>query len=400
MNKVAKNTGWQLVARVVAITSSLVATPLLTRLLSQEAYGNYIFLTSIVLLFLNFSDMGMGFWGVKTASEAKNKDRVFSDIFNLKFLLTFLVWFIFIILTLLFPQFSDIRTVSMIASLALIFLSLRIFADIILQTQLNFFVKSLWEIVGSLFFLLTIALLYLYQTSSLGLVITMWTLSAILSGVGAFLAIMRKIKLSKSNPQHVKEILHKSTPIGIRQLVFATYDQGIDNFLLKSLTTATNVGYYGLSYKVYSNLASTASFLMNSIFPQMSASSDKKTYFKKSLLILSVSGLILSLVTYFFSSFIVQVLAGSNYSPSINILKILSFAIFFSFINHATGYTLIALGQQGRFLRFSLIALGINIVGNIVLIPVLGGIGAAVITLTTEVSMLAMSFYALKRVWA
>jgi len=400
MNKVAKNTGWQLVARVVAITSSLVATPLLTRLLSQEAYGNYIFLTSIVLLFLNFSDMGMGFWGVKTASEAKNKDRVFSDIFNLKFLLTFLVWFIFIILTLLFPQFSDIRTVSMIASLALIFLSLRIFADIILQTQLNFFVKSLWEIVGSLFFLLTIALLYLYQTSSLGLVITMWTLSAILSGVGAFLAIRRKIKLSKSKPQNIKDILHKSAPIGIRQLVFATYDQGIDNFLLKSLTTAANVGYYGLSYKVYSNLSSTASFLMNSIFPQMSASSDKKTYFKKSLLILSVSGLILSLVTYFFSSFIVQVLAGSNYSPSINILKILSFAIFFSFINHATGYTLIALGQQGRFLRFSLIALGINIVGNIVLIPVLGGIGAAVITLTTEVSMLAMSFYALKRVWA
>ena len=400
MNKVAKNTGWQLVARVVAITSSLVATPLLTRLLSQEAYGNYIFLTSIVLLFLNFSDMGMGFWGVKTASEAKNKDRVFSDIFNLKFLLTFLVWFIFIILTLLFPQFSDIRTVSMIASLALIFLSLRIFADIILQTQLNFFVKSLWEIVGSLFFLLTIALLYLYQTSSLGLVITMWTLSAILSGVGAFLAIRRKIKLSKSKPQNIKDILHKSAPIGIRQLVFATYDQGIDNFLLKSLTTAANVGYYGLSYKVYSNLSSTASFLMNSIFPQMSASSDKKTYFKKSLLILSVSGLILSLVTYFFSSFIVQVLAGSNYSPSINILKILSFAIFFSFINHATGYTLVALGQQGRFLRFSLIALGINIVGNIILIPVLGGIGAAIITLTTEVSMLVMSFYALKKVWA
>ncbi len=400
MNKVAKNTGWQLTARVVAIASSLIATPLLTRLLSQEAYGNYIFLTSIVLLFLNFSDMGMGFWGVKTASEAKNKDRAFSDIFNLKFLLTLTVWFAFIILALLFPQFSDIRTISLIASLALVFLSIRMLADIVLKTELNFFVKSLWEIVGSLFFLFTVVLLYLNQVSSLGLVITMWTLSAILSGAGAFLAIRRKIKLSKSKSQNIKDILHKSAPIGIRQLVFATYDQGIDNFLLKSLTTAANVGYYGLSYKVYSNLASTASFLMNSIFPQMSASSDKKTYFKKSLLVLSVSGLILSLITYFFSSFIIQILAGNDYSPSITILKILSFGIVFSFINHATGYTLIALGQQGRFLRFSLIALGINIIGNIILIPVLGGIGAAVITLTTEVSMLVMSFYALKRAWA
>jgi O-antigen/teichoic acid export membrane protein len=399
MNKVAENTGWQLAARVVAITSSLVATPLLTRLLSQEAYGNYIFLTSIVLLFLNFSDMGMGFWGVKIASETKNKDRTLSNIFNLKFLLTFAVWFVFIILALLFPQFSDTRKVSLIASLALIFLSLRMLADIILKTELNFFVKSLWEITGSLFFLLTVALLYLNQTSSLGLVITMWALSAILSGTGAFLAVRRKIKLSKPKPQNIKDILHKSAPIGIRQLIFATYDQGIDNFLLKSLTTAANVGYYGLSYKVYSNLASTASFLMNSIFPQMSASDNKKTYFKKSLLILSASGLILSLAAYFFSPFIIQVLAGSSYSPSISILKILSLAIVFSFINHATGYTLIALGQQGRFLRFSLIALGINIAGNITLIPVLGGIGAAATTLTTEVSMLVMSFYALKKVW-
>ena len=55
-----KNTLWQILGRGVMLVCSFLIVFLLTRLLGTARYGDYLFLTTTVLLFFNLADFGTG----------------------------------------------------------------------------------------------------------------------------------------------------------------------------------------------------------------------------------------------------------------------------------------------------------------------------------------------------
>ena len=61
--------------------------------------------------------------------------------------------------------------------------------------------------------------------------------------------------------------------------------------------------------------------------------------------------------------------------------------VFISF-GYLNGNLLVVLGLQRRLLRISLIALVVNVCGNLILVPLMGFMGAAWMTLATEVVVL------------
>ena len=71
-------------------------------------------------------------------------------------------------------------------------------------------------------------------------------------------------------------------------------------------------------------------------------------------------------------------------------MRLLAVALAAAFLNHLFGYLFLARGEQKKLLFFSLLALAFNLGGNWVLIPRLGGWGAAIITLGTELLMLVL----------
>jgi O-antigen/teichoic acid export membrane protein len=164
-------------------------------------------------------------------------------------------------------------------------------------------------------------------------------------------------------------------PLGLRQLVFATYDEGIDNFFLKTFLGSAAVAYYGLAYKVYANLVLLAAFFMNSLFPILAGASGKKTktIVKKSGKILLAAGLGVGVFTFLFAPFLVKILGGEAFLPSVAILRLLAVALVAAFLNHLFGYLFLARGEQKKLLFFSLLALAFNLGGNWFLVPRLGG---------------------------
>ncbi len=402
MKKVWQNTGWQILGRIVASLSSLVVTAFLTRLLSGQNYGNWIFVTTFTLLFLNFSDLGVSLIAVAQAARASKPKAVYQRAFFLKFWLALFSWLVFVFFVLVLPQFKNLISVGLIASLTILFLSLRMTAEIVFRTELDFKKKVFFESLGSLLFLLAIVSVGGLRFWPLNQTLTMvfWTSTAGVSSLLAFFSVRKTFEF-KSFPSFVetKKLFSQSLPLGIRQLVFATYDQGIDNFFLKTFSTSLNVGFYGLSYKIYNNLTTTASFLMNSLFPLIARQNKpllKKT-FLKSLIVLFFSGVFLSLGLWFFSGLIIQWLAGPKFQSSVAILRILSLALVISFLNHSIGYTMIALGEQKKLLRLSLVALGVNLGGNLIFIPRWAGVGAAWITVATETTMFLLTARALRK---
>jgi len=175
-------------------------------------------------------------------------------------------------------------------------------------------------------------------------------------------------------------------------LIFSTYDRGIDSFFLKTFLGSLSVAYYGLAYKVYDNLVLLAAFLMNSLFPILSGIQGQllvKT-FKKAGKILFFSGLTITFFTLILAPFLIKILGGGRFLSSVAILQILSFALVMAFLNHLIGYTMIVIEEQKTLLYFSLVALLVNLIGNWFFISRFGGMGAAGVTVATELTSLIL----------
>jgi len=65
-------------------------------------------------------------------------------------------------------------------------------------------------------------------------------------------------------------------------------------------------------------------------------------------------------------------------------LRILSLAIFLSYFNHLTGFTIVALGKQRLYFSVALAALAFNVLLNLLVIPKFSYYGAAGVTILTE----------------
>jgi O-antigen/teichoic acid export membrane protein len=70
-------------------------------------------------------------------------------------------------------------------------------------------------------------------------------------------------------------------------------------------------------------------------------------------------------------------------------LPVLGGAFVFICFDYLNGALLVALGKQRQLLLISLAALVVNVVGNLVLVPAVGFMGAAWMTLATEVVVFA-----------
>lgn len=392
----AKNTLFQALGRAVMLTCSLVTTHFLTKFLGIEVWGDYVFITTIILLIFNLADFGTGTITIKKLAKnkinTKEKALVLGQALTLKIIFTLIAWLLLAGLVLTLDQFQGIRCLTLLSGLVIIFLTLRTLAEAFFMANLDFIAKTVFEAGASLLSVLAIGLVVLVsQQISLSWALFIWLFSTAASAATAMWYLRKKMAFSlKPSKTKLKDFLKQSAPIGIRQLVFSLYDAGIDNFFLKTLIGSSAVGFYGLSYKIYTNLILGAAFFMNSLFPIIvkKPSHYLPKIIKQNGLLLLLAGTSIGLALFFLSPTIINLIGGPDFAPAVGVLQILALALIFGYLNHLTGYTMIALGAQKQLLYLSLLALVVNLAGNWLFIPRFGIMGAAWVTVATEGSIL------------
>lgn len=392
--RVIANTFSQLASRGLVILASLVTTALLTRLLGSSGYGDYIFITSFILIFVSLSDLGLTIIGVREASLNKGETgKVFGNILILRLLLTLMLFFLFNLAAFILPQFAGLRIPTFAASFVIFFLTLRTISQGILQANLRLDLASILEVFASLVFLVFLGIfLFLNKAVSLNLLMGFWSISALFSSLLGLLIAFRYQPIHLSfHHEEAWRLFKEALPFGMYLLVFSVYDRGVDSFILKTYYPSSVVGYYGLAYKIHGNLVLGAAFLMNSLFPLLASLKNnteklRKTYEKAFTVLLLGGGLIFGggLV---FAPWVINIIAGGGFSPSVLATRLLLGATFFSYLNHLTGFLLVALGKQKELLGFSLIAFVVNLLLNLFFIPRFSFPAAAIITILTEATI-------------
>jgi O-antigen/teichoic acid export membrane protein len=209
-----------------------------------------------------------------------------------------------------------------------------------------------------------------------------------------------------------------SGPLMINHLL-ATIFWRIDVWILRPLSGAAAVGLYSVGLKYLDGLNIIPSVFTMAIFPLMSryATRDDDNLLRSyviSIRLLVIVSLPIAMSVTFLAEPLVWLVGGAQY---INVpetvtlfgreitflggsdlaLQVIIWSIPIGFVNSVTQFVLIAVNQQHFLTRAFIIGVVFNTVGNLLLIPYFGYIGAAVVTILSEFSLLFPFYYSVKR---
>ncbi|MBN1285673.1 MAG: flippase [Anaerolineae bacterium] len=200
-----------------------------------------------------------------------------------------------------------------------------------------------------------------------------------------------------------REMLREGWPLMLSHLL-ATVFFKVDVLLLEVMRDNATVGRYSTAYKWLDTINVIPAFLTMGLFPMLSrqAKEDvpalRRTYGLTIKLLVMVA-LPVAVLTTATADALVNLLGGSAYLPDGAIaLQIMIWSIPVGWINSVTNYVLIAFDRQRLLVRAFVVAVSFNLVANLVFMPAHGYRAAAVITILSEVVLLAAVYYHLRPV--
>lgn len=395
---ILKNTLAQGFGKVFNLIFGLGTTLILRRTLKRAGFGQYIFIISLVTIMVTLADFGTHLVGVREASRFKRKKQVLGNVIFLRSL--FSLGTVLILFLLFFTPLKLEPPSMLLAAFLLPLLSFRTSLNLFFHVRLELEKFALIEASHSLLFFLLVVL-----GRALNKGLNFFLLGLVVSNffVLVFFAFHYKILKQlefKMDKVFLKKFFQESLPMGGILVLFTLYSR-VDSVLLKILKSEEAVGIYGLSFKIYENLTLPAAFLMNAYLPLICKEAhkisqtqhfDKLKNLLKSALIFSLAlAFFLMMAVFIFSSPLVKILAGQETELEVQALRLLLPATIFAFLNHLTGYTLLAVGQQRKSFFIALIALVFNFFSNLVFIPQFSFKAASVNTVLTEALVFVLS---------
>lgn len=384
LRKSLENTAVQIMGKAVMVIISLVTTGILTRKLGATGYGGFVLISSLFVFLDSLADFGTKTIGVREVSRSPEKDLM-GHIFNLRMTMTTISFTLGLLAVWGWSGLADFRWEATVALVMIFLTSVGGFMEIIFQSKLRMELKVMMDITFPLTFLIG-----LWKWS--GEITLLWVMTAYVVARAVSLVVgwwlvsgIEKVEFRKLNWTKVKTIWDSSWPMGLFLIIFAAYDKAIDSLMIQHFLGPLEVAWYGLAYKIHGVMLQPAYYFVNSIFPILSTKDGKTPgLMKKSLFILLVmvgGGMVL---VWTLAPWMIFVLGGAEFAPSVMVLRTLVFAMFFSYIGHLIGFALIAEGGQKQMLKLGLVALVLNLSLNILLIPRYGMMAAAWVTVFTE----------------
>jgi O-antigen/teichoic acid export membrane protein len=195
-------------------------------------------------------------------------------------------------------------------------------------------------------------------------------------------------------------LLRASWPLLVNALLVNLFFR-VDVFLVQAFRGDAALGIYDASYKIINLVTVIPAYTTLAIFPTLAQRGHdpqalRHTYRIAAYLLVWIAWGLVTVVAALAGTAL-HVLAGEQFLPeAATLLRLLIWFAPLSFLNGVIQYVLIAADLQRRVVPVFLAAVLFNFTGNLLLIPLYGARAAAVLTVLTEVVILA-TFYVVTR---
>ncbi|MFO7322983.1 MAG: flippase [Chloroflexota bacterium] len=237
------------------------------------------------------------------------------------------------------------------------------------------FISSLLNFVLVLFFVL------LAHQSVLGLVYA----KVISMGVSCVLAYLA-IPVSKKwalNRALLTRVIRFGLPLQVNYILTFIFLR-VDTLIIGALMGPAEIAYYEVARKIPENLTMAYEAFRVVFYPFIArfaanGESDKAASFiNHSARWISLITIFGALIAFLFGHEIIVLLFTEQYLPSVPAFILLMASLNLTLIDYTLGYSLVAVGDSSKPMIINTLHTTTNLVGNLLLIPALGIIGAAI----------------------
>ncbi len=359
---------------------------ILARILQPEKFGLITYFVTLVQLISVLADLGLKQWYQKKMAQKKNP-LLFSQFFTLRLMLFSLSALIIIFGQVIF----QILPVTFLAPLlmALILEALISVADghYLAQNQSLFLGYKLIARNLVLFF----ALFFIRQPENYQLFFWFYNL-AIFSVLLFYFPFQA---LDWSWLKKGKRIINprSALPYAIIDDLGIIYSKA-DSLLIKNFLGSAALGVYGAAYRYLDGFNLVPQALFHNLFP-LAAKEKGISYrqVKKMVAVMTALGFFIGGFIFIFSDFLTTFLMGESYRLAGEVLRYFSMIIVLFFFNAPLNTIIQSSPKVKVYAPLLALAMTINIISNLLLIPPFGILGAVYAKILTEVLLIFINLY-------
>jgi O-antigen/teichoic acid export membrane protein len=413
--KVAYNTTFQLLGKIVTTLLSLYIVRVLTRYLGVAGYGMYTTIFAYVSFWAVLADFGY-YWVIvrELSKPGANHEKIFNNILTLKICFSLLVFFTSVVISLLIPEYNQsIRIGILIIATSWFWMSLNSTYVSYFQHKLEMYKSVITEVIGRSVIAAGVYFLVINH-ASFNQILILYILGNFINFLASYLFAYKHIPIRlRFDFDFWKIVVKESYPLAIITFI-GLINFKFDTIMLSVQKTQTDVGIYGVPYKILEIIILIPGIFTGNVFPILTkyynSNKDKfKEAFAKTIdFIIFISfPVFISLIVL--ARQIINFIGGEEFLisstinvfginlTSVHVLMILSFSIFATFLVSPFSNIITVIEKQKQQILPIAVATVFNVVTNFILIPRYSYLAAAVTTLLSEIIILVWLYIIAKR---
>ena len=399
-----KNSAWLFVAEVIAKLTALGVQILAARYLGTKGYGIFSFSFVAASIVLDFIDYGLRTYLTRELSTKPDLvNSLLANIFIVKWFVTLISLFVF------FGIYSglslDLETlwVAVLVAAAMIlngyseiylgvfraFERMQLVALLMVLQRIIFFVIGFWVLVvgggivwfSSIFLLASLVNFFLARK---------------------FLENQKGQFFSNIDSSQVKKILNESKGLCLAILFVWLYFR-IDSVLIFLFLGKEETGLYFSAFKIIESLALVLASIRGALFPALSRvvfdrCEQLNQLWKKAARSLFIIAIPISVISVIMAPKFIELLYGSDFEISSQILQILAAPFIFLVFNEFITYILLAAKETRSVIKVAMFGTVFSLIANIVIIPKMGIVGVALVAGLTELLVLILFLRSIREI--
>jgi O-antigen/teichoic acid export membrane protein len=399
--RAARDILMQVVVRILNLALGVVVTAIVVRTLGQAGYGEWSTLFIVITLIGYFANFGMEGVALREAArEPEAEHEWIGAAIMLKFLLLGPVMLVSLIAILLLQRSNEMLIAGLVLLVAMPFGGVGALA-LMFRLRVDNRIPMLVMTLRSVLWGAAVAIIAWRGGGLVALAIAMAVTNSIGSLVQALAALKLEARWPRPSRKRLRPLVRIALPIGLAGVLIIAYAR-IDQVIVYTMTGSKNAGLYGAIYNVLDQSHFVPIAILTTLAPVLAAAwpADRERLLRTAqltaelLAVASFGALAFAIVA---AEPLVRLIFGAEFAAASPILPVLGGAFVLICFGYLNGNLLLVLGLQKRMLSISLVALVVNVAGNLILVPVFGYMAAAWMTLATEAVVFAQATVLVRR---
>ena len=394
-----KNMSWLLISQIITSICGFIWTILMARYLGVEDYGIFGFAVSLTGILCILFDLGIGIHSVRhIATDYESAPKYLGNAIPLKGLFS-ICGFVIIFIVLLLMKADELTII--VTLLFTIEQIIKKFVELMNATFQAFEEGKYQGILNTLMNVILFIFILIAIYCDLGLygIAIAYIIANILALIYGYYVLTKHLTkpIYELDKEFCKMITIASIPFAATAILTSIY-YSIDMVMLTNMVGNYATGIYNATYKLISVLTLFYGIYTAVIFPVMSKfyKNDEKMLlvsYEKSIKYLMLIIIPLAIATMFYSTDIIHLIYGHEYEAADSVLSILIWTVCLLFISGAGNTLLNASYKEVSVTKIYFVAAIFNVVLNLLLIPYLSYIGAAITTVLSDVLIVIIQSY-------